>query len=220
MKPYKSLRGYKGKDIFNAYPYYYIATPYSKYPDGVIAAENLALEQTAFFMRCGIPCVSPIVHSCAIARASGIDHTDSDFWLQQDRPLLEGACGLIVICANGWEDSHGIKKEIRWAKRSHKLIYYTDPKDQSDTIFRICTYYPVHKQTSLYKRRRIALSVTYAYKKDIISFEDWKTSVTRGKHTNSVLMPLDLHMEQEIDAEYEELRNSILSEMFSSNNEE
>lgn len=106
--------------------YWYLATPYSKHPGGVEEAADEACAVAAHLMREGLSIFSPIAHSHAVAIGGGLDLTDHDFWMPLDRPLFDGACGVIVAMMEGWEDSVGVAAEIEWAKRDGKPILYVD----------------------------------------------------------------------------------------------
>jgi hypothetical protein len=41
---------------------------------------------------------------------------------------MDGACGLIVVSATGWEDSYGIAQEIKVFRAAGKPILYVDPE--------------------------------------------------------------------------------------------
>lgn len=158
--------------------YYYLATPYTKYSNGVTAAVRLAVEQAGFLLHAGIPVFCPIAHGEPIKHAYGLD--DEFPWLECDKPLVQKARGLIVCCAETWKESYGISKEIEWAKELHKSIYYMNPLDQSDIVLHICTFFP-RIGDEMACRRRAALSATFAYKNNLLSLEEWKQRILAGK---------------------------------------
>jgi len=106
----------------------YLATPYSKYPDGIEAAYKLACREAGRFIALGIPVLSPIAHSHPIAMAAGLDPLDHGIWLQADEPLMAAACGLIVCKATGWNESVGIRAEIEAFNQVHKPEFFYDPE--------------------------------------------------------------------------------------------
>lgn len=107
--------------------FYYLATPYSKYPHGIEAAFRLAAENTAHLIRAGVPIYSPIAHTHPIAIHGGIDPLDHSIWLPADEPLMRAAKGLIVLMAETWEESYGISVEIAEFKAERKPILYMEP---------------------------------------------------------------------------------------------
>lgn len=103
--------------------FYYLATPYSKYEDGLDAASHDACALAAEFIKQGTNVFCPIAHSHAISD-HGLDKTDCVAWLALDRPLLDAADGVIVAMLPGWEESHGVRQEIKWAEEAGKEIIY------------------------------------------------------------------------------------------------
>lgn len=92
--------------------YWYLATPYSKYPDGIDAAFIAACEQTALLIRAGIPVFCPIAHTHPVAINGNIDPYDHEIWIPADKPLMMGARkGLIFCKLPSWEISHGMNVE-------------------------------------------------------------------------------------------------------------
>lgn len=54
-------------------PYWYVASPYSKYPGGTVAAFTEICEVTGKFMTEGVPVFSPIAHSHPVSIYGGVD---------------------------------------------------------------------------------------------------------------------------------------------------
>lgn len=105
--------------------YWYLATPYTQYPDGLDAAHEAACEIAASLIKRGLVVFCPIAHTHPISQY-GFDPLDSDLWLAQDRPVFEGAAGIIVAKLPGWKQSRGIAKEVRWAQEAGKPILYLE----------------------------------------------------------------------------------------------
>ena len=53
--------------------FWYLATPYVKFPGGLAAAFVAACEQYALLIRAGVPAFCPIAHSHGAAVHGGID---------------------------------------------------------------------------------------------------------------------------------------------------
>jgi hypothetical protein len=106
--------------------YLYLATPYSKFPGGNVAAFTMACRATAKLLRAGIDVYSPVVHCHAIAIHGGIDPFDWEFWMNVDRPFVEAAAGLIVYRIESWELSAGIAAEIADFERVGKPVLFLD----------------------------------------------------------------------------------------------
>jgi len=107
--------------------FWYLATPYSKYPDGLQAAWDMACCAAADLIRAGIKVYSPIAHTHPIALAGKMDPLDHNIWLPADQPMMDAACGLIVYRAASWEISKGIAHEISAFERAGKPVIYLDP---------------------------------------------------------------------------------------------
>lgn len=117
--------------------FWYLATPYALYPDGLQSAFEAACEQTALLTENHIPVYSPIVHNHALCSVSPSlkENRDLDFWLEVDRPFMEVSSGIIVCCLDSWEKSRGIEREIEYFKSSEKPIIFMDPGEMPDFGF-------------------------------------------------------------------------------------
>lgn len=107
--------------------YLYLATPYSKYKEGLDAAYKMACEQRALFVKARIPCFSPIVHCHDVAKYGGIDPLDHKIWIPDDAVFMSLAKGLVVVKAEGWRDSYGIDQEIEMFSGMGKPIHLMAP---------------------------------------------------------------------------------------------
>jgi hypothetical protein len=121
----KSLEGLE-KIVPPSGTYWYIATPYSKYAGGMLAAFHEAIEFTADLMRAGSPAFSPIAHSHPVATHGALPH-DHNFWMKMDLPLLKGAHGLIVYMMDGWDRSLGVDTEIDFAFNQRLPVLWIEP---------------------------------------------------------------------------------------------
>lgn len=97
--------------------FWYIATVYSKHEDGLDAAHKMACEQAALLLRKGVPVFSPIAHGHPIAQYGNIPPTLHELWVAIDKPMIEAACGVIMVASKGWMQSRGMM---------HELQYFTD----------------------------------------------------------------------------------------------
>lgn len=107
--------------------YWYLATPYSKYPGGIYSAFRGACQNTALLIRAGVATFSPIAHTHPIAIESGMDPLDHGIWLPLDAPMMDAARGLIVCMMTGWDTSYGVGVEIEAFKRVRKPVIYMTP---------------------------------------------------------------------------------------------
>lgn len=107
--------------------FWYLSTPYSKYGGGLDAAHRVACKQAAVCIKAGISVYSPIGHTHCIAMLGNIDPLDHNIWLPADEPLMNAACGIIVVMMPGWKESFGMAHEIALVARAGKPIVYMTP---------------------------------------------------------------------------------------------
>ena len=109
--------------------FWYLATPYSKFPRGLDVAFELASEYASRFVNARIPIFCPIAHTHPIAVFGHMDLHDLDMWLSADAPFMDAAGGLIVVQMDGWDVSVGITAEIAAFEKAGKPILYWTPGD-------------------------------------------------------------------------------------------
>lgn len=91
--------------------YWYVASPYSKYPGGMEEAFEEVSRAAGFLVEAGLSVFAPITHSHPIAKHGHIDPKNHTIWLPADKPLMLGAVGLVVCMLPSWEDSYGVRYE-------------------------------------------------------------------------------------------------------------
>ncbi|HEV8492476.1 MAG TPA: DUF1937 family protein [Candidatus Angelobacter sp.] len=107
--------------------YWYLATPYSKYPDGITTAFRVACEQTALLVRARIPVFCPIAHTHPIALEGGIDPYDHTIWIPADKPFMECSKGLIFCKLPSWEISDGMRIEREFFESQKRPVIDMTP---------------------------------------------------------------------------------------------
>lgn len=107
--------------------FYYLATPYTKYPGSIEAAFIAACEQTAVLLRAGLSIFSPIAHSHPVAIHGNIDPLAHDIWLPFDGAMMDAACGIIVCKLPTWDQSRGVSHEIETFVKAGKPVIYMEP---------------------------------------------------------------------------------------------
>ena len=107
--------------------YWYLATPYSKYPAGLEAAFQMAAKAAAALVKAGVGVFSPIAHSHPIAIHGEIDAYSHEIWLPSDRPLMDAAKGMLIVTAAGYRESVGIQHEMEVFEAAGKPIMYMGP---------------------------------------------------------------------------------------------
>lgn len=102
--------------------FWYLATPYSKYPQGIEAAFQCACSAAARLIERGVNVYSPIAHTHPIAMNGGLDPLDHTIWMPLDEPMMRAAHGLFVLEMPGWDTSKGVAEEIAHFKAAGKPI--------------------------------------------------------------------------------------------------
>ena len=106
--------------------YWYVASPYSKYHAGIMAAYSATLREVVRLVKSGASVFSPIIHSHPIAIRGGIDALDVNFWVSFDRPMMETAKGCIVLQLDGWDKSTGVAHEIEYFRKAGKPVVFME----------------------------------------------------------------------------------------------
>ncbi len=121
-----SLRAFDPSEIAALGGFAYLATPYSKYPEGIEPAWEDACAVAASLIRGGLNIYCPIAHTHPIAVRGRIDPLDHGVWLRVDGPLMLAATSLIVAKLPGWADSVGVVHEIGEFRGSGKPVFGLD----------------------------------------------------------------------------------------------
>lgn len=106
--------------------FYYLATPYSKYPWGLEEAYRMACRQAALLAKVGVPVFSPIAHGHGLSMHGKVPALDHDLWMRLDEPFMAAAHGLIVVMAPTWEESRGLTVEVARFDGDGKPVIYMD----------------------------------------------------------------------------------------------
>jgi hypothetical protein len=105
----------------------YLATPYSKYVDGIEAAFQDASWLAARLLQEGLQVFSPIAHTHPLAEYGQLDPLDLSIWLPLDDAFLKVCDTLFVARLDGWSISKGVAHEIEFFQRARKPIYFVRP---------------------------------------------------------------------------------------------
>lgn len=103
-------------------PLYYLATPYTKFDQGLEQAFIEAAKAAAILLKRGLFVFSPITHSHPIAVHGAMDGKDHDVWMPLDIAVLDECDEMLVVMMPGWNESHGIGLEIAHARKMGKPI--------------------------------------------------------------------------------------------------
>lgn len=106
---------------------FYLATPYSKWADGIHNAYVEASKLAARLLKAGHKVYSPIAHTHPLAIYGNVDPYDHDIWLPFDEAMMDAAEGLLIAKMPGWDQSKGVAHEIKFFEDASKPVYFVDP---------------------------------------------------------------------------------------------
>ena len=122
-----------GRAILPADMLLYLATPYSKYPQGLGAAHDAAAEAVALLLGAGLDVISPVCACHHVARLSGMDpKIGNPVWMRLNRKLMERCDALVVVMMDGWDKSLGVSLEIQFFEAARKPVKYMLPGSVPD----------------------------------------------------------------------------------------
>lgn len=105
----------------------YLATPYTKFEDGLDAAFIAACQLGARLLKAGLFVYSPIVHLHPMAREGRLDPLDLDLFYPHNTVMMERCDALLIAHLPGWEQSAGIAMEIDFFAGHDKPIFDVEP---------------------------------------------------------------------------------------------
>jgi len=104
--------------------YWYLATPYAKYHEGINAAFEAASRVAARLIADDVAVFCPIAHAHPISAYGNLSYTSHELWLPLDKRMMHGAHGLIVVRMPGWDESVGVRWEIEEFSKAYKPIMH------------------------------------------------------------------------------------------------
>lgn len=109
--------------------FWYLASPYSKYPKGPDQAMVDVAMTAGELMNVGLVTVGPITGSHPITKYHGY-RGDYEGWRQLDEALISSdKChGIIVAMLDTWDQSYGISEETRFCvEECKKPVWHLTP---------------------------------------------------------------------------------------------
>jgi len=104
----------------------YLASPYTDSDPAVMEKRFQVVNKVAAeLMKQGYLIFSPISHTHPIAVAGGLPR-GWEFWARYDRCILRACIGLMVLKQSGWEESKGVRAELKLAAEMKLSIEYCD----------------------------------------------------------------------------------------------
>lgn len=114
-------------DDLKKYRRIYLASPYTRYPDGPAAATEKIEIVTAKLLNLGIHSYSPIVFGHPLVR-HGVDPDNVDLWNGFNDAMLEVCDCILVARMIGWQSSVGVQREIDFAKNHNVPLIFIHPE--------------------------------------------------------------------------------------------
>lgn len=117
----------------------YLASPYSKFPEGRQKAYELVCKKAASLMLDGHDIFCPIAHSHPIEVFGGIDPAKAthDFWLKQDFAVLSKCQELWVYMMPGWKESFGVNAELKFAAEWDIPVSYLEYHEPQKDLLKV-----------------------------------------------------------------------------------
>lgn len=115
-------------DYLKTFELVYLASPYSKYRDGLEAATSEIAKVAAKLIDTGVHLFCPITHMHQIARDGNLEPRDHNLWMRLDHALMQHCDCLVVTKMDGWDKSAGVAEEIKTFEDTGREILYLDPK--------------------------------------------------------------------------------------------
>jgi len=107
--------------------YWYVLTPYTKYPHGISRAFEDAVEVCQALLERGVNLFCPVAHSHHLAvQRNRLCPVDGAYWSGFNKPLLEASAGGILIRMRGWDESRGIDEELKYFDTTDKPVICFD----------------------------------------------------------------------------------------------
>jgi hypothetical protein len=113
--------------------FWYLASPYSKYPGGMRNAYIRVAGVAAKLIKQGIHVYCPITHTHPMSTHGDISMTDYDTWLALDEQFIGPAKGIIVATLISWETSYGVAWEVGKFREQGKPVFHVDPSTMEIT---------------------------------------------------------------------------------------
>lgn len=105
----------------------YLAGPYShKDPKVMEHRELMHSKCAALLLSQGIHVYSPIAETVNIAKHDSVKDTGWEFWRATDLNKLSRCDRMYVMNIGGWEESKGVRGEVKYAIKNNIPIEYID----------------------------------------------------------------------------------------------
>jgi hypothetical protein len=118
----------------NHKPLWYLASPYS-HPDKEIRKQRFeeVCKAVAYLMNKGVLVFSPIVHCHPVAEVAELPK-GFEYWKDYDERMISVCDRFLVFQLQGWKESESVKREIEFACRLARTIYWVDPSKLEEFV--------------------------------------------------------------------------------------
>lgn len=116
----------------NRHTFWYLASPYSAHPGGLVQAHAVACGAVAKLLRRHVRVFSPIAHFHEVAKVGRLDPRDHAIWGPANEAFIDAAGGMIEFRALGWASSKGLIAERAVFQRDGKPIEIAKTEDFTD----------------------------------------------------------------------------------------
>jgi hypothetical protein len=107
--------------------YWYVSTPYSLFPGGTEEAWRVACLVRGKLFLSGINAYSPIAETHALAKFCDLSSVSHEEWMDDDKPKMDGAGGILFVHLPGWANSVGMNIEREYFEAAHKPVIVLEP---------------------------------------------------------------------------------------------
>lgn len=112
----------------------YLACPYT-HPDPAVRKTRFraANQAAAILMAAGVHVFSPITHTHPILLAGDLPH-GWDYWEEYDRAVMSACRALVVLQAEGWDLSEGVRAETAIAEQLGLPCYFATLEEVANLL--------------------------------------------------------------------------------------
>jgi hypothetical protein len=124
----------------------YLGSPYSR-PNPVVreARFQAVCQAAAHLMKAGLHVFSPIAHTHPISLAGSLPD-DWEYWQYYDEAMLSTCRAFVSLRLEGWEESTGLRNELKIATRLKLATFHTNPAPEDlDLVARLLLHELPHQ---------------------------------------------------------------------------
>ncbi|MBY0292967.1 MAG: DUF1937 family protein [Alphaproteobacteria bacterium] len=121
---------------------YYLAVPYHGTEEQQAYRREISLKAAAEFLRQGIHLFAPVIYVNQIAEKLDFPSLENrrNIIMPYLLDFLQASKGLILITADGWQNSWGVQQELKFCQESQIPIYKINPDQIYEDLMKILSY--------------------------------------------------------------------------------